>query len=31
VRFDGGELWGADADPSVTVSVDTWEPYLLRA
>ena len=31
VRFDGGELWGADADPSVTVSVDAWEPYLLRA
>jgi nitrile hydratase beta subunit len=31
VRFDGGELWGADADPSVTVSVDAWEPYLLPA
>jgi nitrile hydratase beta subunit len=28
VRFDGPELWGADADPSVTVSVDAWEPYL---
>ena len=31
VCFDGGELWGADADPSVTVSVDAWEPYLLPA
>jgi nitrile hydratase beta subunit len=28
VRFDGRELWGADADPSVKVSVDAWEPYL---
>lgn len=28
VRFDGRELWGADSDPSVTVSVDAWEPYL---
>ena len=28
VRFDGRELWGADGDPSVTVSVDAWEPYL---
>jgi nitrile hydratase len=28
VRFDGNELWGADADPSVIVSVDAWEPYL---
>jgi nitrile hydratase len=28
VRFEGPELWGADADPSVTVSVDAWEPYL---
>ena len=31
VRFDGRELWGAGADPSVTVSVDAWEPYLARA
>lgn len=31
VRFDGRELWGADADPSVTVSVDAWEPYLEHA
>lgn len=28
VRFDGRELWGADADPAVKVSVDAWEPYL---
>ena len=28
VRFDGPELWGANADPSVKVSVDAWEPYL---
>jgi nitrile hydratase beta subunit len=28
VRFDGGELWGDGADPSVKVSVDAWEPYL---
>jgi nitrile hydratase beta subunit len=28
VRFDGRELWGADADPSVKVSVEAWEPYL---
>ena len=28
VRFDGRELWGLDGDPSVTVSVDAWEPYL---
>jgi len=28
VRFDGRELWGPEGDPSVTVSVDAWEPYL---
>jgi nitrile hydratase len=28
VRFGGRELWGADADPTVSVSVDAWEPYL---
>ena len=28
VRFEGRELWGADADPSVRVSVDAFEPYL---
>jgi nitrile hydratase len=29
--FAGTELWGADADPSLTVSIDAWEPYLERA
>jgi nitrile hydratase len=28
VVFTGIELWGADADPTVTVSVDAFEPYL---
>jgi nitrile hydratase len=28
VRFDGHELWGEGADPTVSVSVDAWEPYL---
>jgi nitrile hydratase subunit beta len=28
VRFEGRELWGADADPTVKVSVDAWQPYL---
>jgi nitrile hydratase len=28
VRFAARELWGSDADPSVTVSVDAWQPYL---
>ena len=28
VRFDGRELWGADDDPTVRVSVDAFEPYL---
>ena len=28
VRFDARELWGADGDPTVTVSVDAFEPYL---
>jgi nitrile hydratase subunit beta len=27
-RFDGPELWGADGDPTVKISVDAWEPYL---
>lgn len=31
VRFDGTELWGADSDPTVKVSVDAWEPYLDKA
>ncbi len=28
VRFEGTELWGAESDPTVKVSVDAWEPYL---
>jgi nitrile hydratase subunit beta len=28
VRFSGTELWGAESDPTVSVSVDAWEPYL---
>jgi len=31
VRFAGRELWGEDADPTVNISVDAWEPYLERA
>jgi nitrile hydratase beta subunit len=28
VRFEARELWGADADPTVKISVDAFEPYL---
>ena len=28
VVFDGQELWGAESDPTVKVSVDAFEPYL---
>ena len=28
VVFDGRELWGADADPTVKISIDAFEPYL---
>jgi nitrile hydratase len=31
VRFDARELFGPDADPTSTVSVDAWEPYLEKA
>ena len=31
VRFEGRELWGQSADPTVKISVDAWEPYLERA
>ena len=31
VRFAARELWGADADPSLEVSIDAFEPYLERA
>ncbi len=28
VRFDGGELWGAGAEPGTFVHIDLFEPYL---
>ncbi len=28
VVFDARELWGDDADPTLTVSIDAFEPYL---
>ena len=28
VRFEGRELWGANADPSLQVSIEAFEPYL---
>jgi nitrile hydratase subunit beta len=28
VCFDGRDLWGADADPTVKVSIEAFEPYL---
>lgn len=28
VRFDARELWGDDAEPNQTVSIDLWENYL---
>jgi nitrile hydratase len=28
VVFAGREIWGADADPTLTVSIDAFEPYL---
>jgi nitrile hydratase beta subunit len=31
VVFTGRELWGDDADPSLTVSIEAFEPYLLPA
>lgn len=31
VRFTARELWGPDASPRDTVSLDLWEPYLERA
>ena len=31
VVFDAEELWGRDADPSVKVSIDAFEPYLEQA
>ena len=31
VRFAATELYGPEADPTLTVSIDAWEPYLERA
>ncbi|HWB48070.1 MAG TPA: nitrile hydratase subunit beta [Stellaceae bacterium] len=31
VVFTGRELWGDDADPSIKVSIEAFEPYLLPA
>ncbi len=28
VRFDGRELWGPEADPALTVTIEAWESYL---
>ena len=28
VQFDGRDLWGADTDPTLKVSVEAFEPYL---
>jgi nitrile hydratase subunit beta len=28
VRFDAQEIWGADADPKLKVSIEAFEPYL---
>jgi nitrile hydratase beta subunit len=31
VRFDAKELWGAEADPKLRVSIEAFEPYLEHA
>jgi nitrile hydratase len=31
VVFDGAELWGPEADPTVKISIDAFEPYLESA
>jgi len=31
VVFDGVELWGADSDPTLKISIDAFEPYLEKA
>lgn len=28
IEFSAREIWGPDADPTLTVMVDCWEPYL---
>jgi nitrile hydratase len=31
VVFAGRELWGEQSDPTLTVSIEAFEPYLERA
>ncbi|MBV9557557.1 MAG: nitrile hydratase subunit beta [Pseudolabrys sp.] len=31
VVFDSREIWGADADPTLTISIEAFEPYLEAA
>ncbi len=31
VAFEGGELWGDEAEPGVVVHLDLFEPYLERS
>jgi nitrile hydratase subunit beta len=31
VVFAGGELWGEEADPSIKLSIEAFEPYLVSA
>ena len=31
IVFDGIELWGPETDPSVKISIDAFEPYLVKA
>jgi nitrile hydratase beta subunit len=31
VVFDSRELWGPDADPTLKISIDAFEPYLVKA
>jgi nitrile hydratase subunit beta len=31
VVFEGRELWGEEADPTLTISIEAFEPYLERA
>ncbi|RUZ04699.1 nitrile hydratase subunit beta, partial [Mesorhizobium sp. M7A.F.Ca.CA.002.15.1.1] len=28
VVFEGSEIWGEGADPTLRVSIDAWESYL---
>ncbi|RVC61438.1 nitrile hydratase subunit beta, partial [Mesorhizobium sp. M00.F.Ca.ET.038.03.1.1] len=28
VVFDGAEIWGEGADPTLSISIDAWESYL---